>query len=311
VVFDLKLYAIDKTRTRNVGVLLPQQIGIYNVESAASNLVNANQTLVNQAVAQGLIPAGSNNITIALALIASGLVQSTLLSNTIGFFGGGITTTGVTTPSSIGFNLALNSSDTRAIDDIKMRVGDRQPAIFRVGTRYPITTSTFVVPTAGPASALSSININGTSANSLLNSLTSSTIPQIQFEDLGITLKTTPTVQKSGYITLHIDLKIEALAGGSIDNIPILSNRQFVSDITVTDGETALLASSLSKTESAALSGLPGLGELPGFQSVTANTTKEFDTSEMVLLITPHLVHHRYNMIAGPMIVVDLPREPD
>ena len=311
VVFDLKLYAIDKTRTRNIGVLLPQQIGIYNVEGAASSLVNANQTLVNQAVAQGLIPAGSNNITIALALIASGLVQSTLLSNTIGFFGGGITTTGVTTPSSLGFNLALNSSDTRAIDDIKMRVGDRQSATFRVGTRYPITTSTFVVPTAGPASALSSININGTSANSLLNSLTSSTIPQIQFEDLGITLKTTPTVQKSGFITLHIDLKIEALAGGSIDNIPILTNRQFVSDITVTDGETALLASSLSRTESAALSGLPGLAELPGFQSVTANTTKEFDTSEMVLLITPHLVHHRYNMIAGPMIVVDLPREPD
>jgi hypothetical protein len=31
----------------------------------------------------------------------------------------------------------------------------------------------------------------------------------------------------------------------------------------------------------------------------------------MVLLITPHLVHHRYNMIAGPMIVIDLPREPD
>jgi general secretion pathway protein D len=311
VVFDLKLYAIDKTRTRNIGTMLPQQIGIYNVEGAASSLVNANQTLVNQAVAQGLIPAGSSNITIALALIASGLVQSTLLSNTIGFFGGGITTTGVTTPSSIGFNLALNSSDTRAIDDIKMRVGDRQPAIFRVGTRYPITTSTYVVPTAGPAAALSSININGTSANSLLNTLTSSTIPQIQFEDLGITLKTTPTVQKSGYITLHIDLKIEALAGGSIDNIPILSNRQFVSDITVTDGETALLASSLSKTESAALSGLPGLGELPGFQSVTANTTKEFDTSEMVLLITPHLVHHRSNMIAGPMITVDLPREPD
>ena len=311
VVFDLKLYAIDKTSTRNIGAQLPQQIGIYNVEGAASSLVNANQTLVNQAVAQGLIPAGSSNITIALALIASGLVQSTLLSNTIGFFGGGLTTTGVTTPSTLGFNLALNTSETRAIDDIKMRVGDRQAAIFRVGTRYPITTSTYTVPSAGSTAALSSININGTSANSLLNSLTTSTVPQVQYEDLGITLKTTPTVQKSGLITIHIDLKIEALAGGSIDNIPILSNRQFVSDITVTDGETALLASSLSRTESAALSGLPGLAELPGFQSVTADTTKEIDTSEMVLLITPHLVHHRYNMIAGPMIVVDLPREPD
>ena len=311
VVFDLKLYAIDKTRTTDIGVLPPQQIGIYNVEGAATNLVNANQTLVNQALAQGLIPAGSSNIVIALALIASGLVQSTLLTNTIGFFGGGITTTGVTISSPLTFNLALNSSDTRAIEDITMRVGDRQSANFRVGSRYPITTSTYVVPAAGSTAALSSISINGTSANSLLNSLTTSTVPQIQYEDLGITLKTTPTVLKSGYITIHIDLKIEALAGGSIDNIPILTNRQFVSDVTVTDGETALIASSLSKTESAALNGLPGLGELPGFQSVTADTNKNVDTSEMVLLITPHLVHHRYNMIAGPMILVDLPREPD
>ena len=311
VVFDLKLYAIDKTHATDIGVLPPQQIGIYNVESAATNLVNANQTLVNQALAQGLIPPGSSNIVIALALIASGLVQSTLLTNTIGFFGGGITTTGVTISSPLTFNLALNSSDTRAIDDITMRVGDRQSANFRVGTRYPITTSTYVVPAAGSTAALSSISINGTSANSLLNSLTTSTVPQIQYEDLGITLKATPAVLKSGYITISIDLKIEALAGGSIDNIPILTNRQFVSNVTVTDGETALLASSLTKTESAALNGLPGLGELPGFQSVTADTSKNVDTSEMVLLITPHLVHHRYNMIAGPMILVDLPREPD
>ncbi len=177
VLFDLKLYAIDKTHTTNIGAELPQQIGIYNVESAATNLVNANQTLVNQALAQGLIPPGSSNVTIALALIASGLVQSTLLSKTIGFFGGGLTTTGVTTPSTLAFNLALNSSDTRAIDDITMRVGDRQSANFRVGTRYPITTSTYVVPAAGSTAALSSIGINGTSASALLNSLTSSYRP--------------------------------------------------------------------------------------------------------------------------------------
>ena len=91
VMIELKLYAVDKTNQRNIGAQLPQQIGLYNVNAAARDLVNANQSLVNQAIAQGLIPAGSSNVTIALALISSGLVQSTLLSNTIGFFGGGIT----------------------------------------------------------------------------------------------------------------------------------------------------------------------------------------------------------------------------
>ena len=237
-------------------------------------------------------------------------MQSTLLSNTIGFFGGRHYHYRGSTPSTLGFNLALNSSDTRAIDDIRMRVGDRQTANFRVGTRYPITTSTYIslpLVRRGPQQRQHQWHECLQPAEQSYEN----PIPQIQFEDLGITLKATPTVQKSGYITLHVDLKIEALAGGVYRQHPYPRDRQFVSDITVTDGETALLASSLSKSESAAVSGLPGLGELPGFQTATADTTKEVDTSEMVLLITPHVVHHRYNMIAGPMIVVDLPREPD
>jgi general secretion pathway protein D len=272
--------------------------------------VSANQTLVNQAIAQGLIPAGSSNITIALALIASGLVQSALLSNTIGFFGGGVTTTGVTTNQNPVFNLSLTASDTRALNDIQIRVGDRQPAVFRVGERYPITTATYSsgVSTAA-SSALAGVSINGVSAASLLNAAVGNpiTIPQIQYEDLGLTLKATPTVQRSGAIKLHIDLKIEALTGGSVSNIPILNSQQFLSDITLADGDTALMVSSLSKSESAALSGLPGLGELPGFQTATADKTTAVDTSNLILLVTPHVTRRRPDLFAGPRIAINLP----
>src|SRR5258708_13153446 len=128
VMIDLKLYAVDKTNQRNIGAQLPQQIGIYNVASAAQNLVTANQSIVNQAIAQGLIPAGSSNITIALALIASGLVQSTLLSSTIGFFGGGLTQTGVTTNQNPAFTLSLTPTDTRALNDIPIPAATPHPA---------------------------------------------------------------------------------------------------------------------------------------------------------------------------------------
>ena len=43
------------------------------------------------------------------------------------------------------------------------------------------------------------------------------TVPQIQYEDLGITLKATPSVLRSGLVSMHIDLKIEALTGTSSD----------------------------------------------------------------------------------------------
>jgi general secretion pathway protein D len=255
---------------------------------------------------------GASNIAIALALIASGLVQSTLLSSTVGFFGGGLTATGVTSNQNPTFNLALTASDTRALNDIQIRVGDRQTATFRVGERYPITTATYTSGAAASSSALSGVTVNGVSAASLLNSTAASslTIPQIQYEDLGLTLKATPTVQKSGAIKMHIDLKIEALTGGAIDNIPILNSQQFASDITIDDGDTALMVSSLTKSESASIDGLPLLGELPGFQTATADKTTMTDTSNLVLLVTPHVTRRRSNLTAGPRIAINLPEPP-
>jgi type II secretory pathway component GspD/PulD (secretin) len=313
VMIDLKLYAVDKTNQRNIGTQLPQQVGIYSVGAAAQSLVTANQSIVNQAIAQGLIPAGSSNITIALALIASGLVQSTLLSSTVGFFGGGLTATGVTTNQNPVFNLSLTASDTRALNDIQVRIGDRQTATFRIGERYPITTATYSSGvSSSTSSALAGVSINGVSAASLLNSAVGNpiTIPQIQYEDLGLTLKATPAVQRSGAIKMHIELKIEALTGGAIDNIPILNSQQFVSDVTVDDGDTALMVSSLTKSEAASIDGLPGLGELPGFQTATADKTTMTDTSNLLLLVTPHVTRRRSNLTAGPRIAINLPEPP-
>ena len=307
VLLDVRLYSVDRSKTRNIGTQLPQQIGVYNVESAAQSLVTANQSLVNQAISQGLIPANASDVTIALALISSGLVQSTLLSNTIGFFGGGKTLSGLTSSPATSFQLALSSSDTRSLDDIQLRINDRQTGTFRAGTRYPVTTGIYMSGLSGTPSQLAGVTINGISAQSLLSQNTTVSIPQIQYEDLGLTFKATPTVQKAGTIALHLDLKIEALAGTSLNGIPILANTQYISDLTVRDGETTLMASSLTKQESAAVSGLPGLGELPGFQTATAVKTTDTDSSELVLLVTPHIVRRRSNVIAGPRIALNLP----
>ena len=311
VMIELRLYSVAKTRQRNIGTQLPDQIGVYSVASEAQNIVTQNQTLVNQAIAQGLVPAGASNTTIALALIASGLVQSTLLSNTIGLFGGGLTTGGITENQGATFNLALNASDTRGLDDIQARVSNRETATFRVGSRYPITTSTYTSGASGAASSLSGITINGVSAASLLNQISQVTIPEIQYQDLGLTLKATPVVQKSGQITMHLDLKIESLSGSSIDNIPVLNNEAFVSDVTVPDGQTAVLFGTVNRSESAAISGLPGLGALPGFQTAAANKVAETDSSELLMLVTPHIVRRRSSETVGPRIAVNIPAEPD
>ncbi len=314
---QLSIYSVDITHGRDIGFQSPQ-FGAYNVTAAAAALVSANQTLVTQAISQGLISATDSVVAQAFKLIASGLVSSTLLSNTIAIFGGSInsttgdvsnqfTTTGLTSSSAFTFNLALNSSDSRALEDVQERVGDRQTANFRAGSRYPITTSTYSTPST---SSLAGVSVNGQSAASLLaqylGTTSTTTIPQISYEDLGLTLKATPTVQKAGFVSMHLDLKLEALGGTSLNNIPILNSRSLTSDVTVRDGETAVLLSTVSKSEAAAVTGLPGLTELPGFPVPTEqNATR--NSSEIIMLITPHVIRHRADTLAGPRIAVSVP----
>jgi general secretion pathway protein D len=131
----------------------------------------------------------------------------------------------------------------------------------------------------------------------------SGTIPQVTYEDLGITLTATPAILRAGRINLKLNLKIEALAGGTVNGNPILANRLFTSDITLEEGESAMLVSYVSKTETAALTGLPGLSELPGFQAPTQGNTEK-DTSQLVVVVTPHVVRGPSNQLFGPRVPV-------
>ena len=304
VMVEVKLYEMVNTHAVNAGANIPTAAGIYNVDQAATALVNANQTLVQQAIAQGLVSPTASTLTIAGELIASGLVQSSLFNSTIGVFGGKTTMTGITETGNIAFNWGLNSSDTRALDDVQLRVEDHQEAVFREGTRYPIVSSTYSSGLSTAASALSNKTINGVNVASLLSQYaggSSMTIPQVTYEDLGVTLNATPVILKSGRINLKLNLKIESLSGSTSDGNPILDSRQLASDITVQEGESALMVSSVSKTESAAMSGIPGLSELPGFQ-IPATENVEKDSSQLVVVVTPHVVRRRSDMVASPRI---------
>lgn len=311
VMLQIQLLSLDKNHTRNTGTTLPNSVGAFSVASEAQNIVSQNQDAVAALISSGgYVPTGNyarDILAEAGLLVLSGVATDARLSGLLGTFGGGLTLFGVNYGGNAAFNLSLNSSESRALDDISVRVGDRQTTTLRIGSKYPITTSTYSSGVSGAAaSLLAGKTINGVPASSLLQqylgSAATATVPMVQFEDLGITLKTQPTVLKSGLVSLHIDLKIEALTGASANDIPVLTSRAFTSDITVSDGTTAVMLSDLSSTEAASVNGIPGLSELPGFQQTLADKLRETDASELVLLITPHLVRRRSNSIASRRI---------
>ena len=307
VLLDIKLYEVDRTNTRNIGLQLPSSVGIFSVTAEASQLVASNQSIINQAIASGLIKLTGNSLTDLITevgfLIASGTVSASQYTNLLGIFGNGLSLAGLYVGSGATFNLLLNSSDVRTLDAVQLRSTDRQAANFRAGTRYPIQTGIY---SNNIASSLAGLNVNGTNVGSLLQQYLGTSnisVPQIQFEDLGLTVKATPQILHGGSVQLQLDMKIEALGGTSLNTIPILNSRQLTSTVTIPAGQSVLLVSEVSSDESLAVQGIPGLGELPGFRNTTNHSTQK-DTGELLIAITPHIVREGdLHIVSQPLIV--------
>lgn len=309
VMLDVRLLEVDRTRTMDLGLQTPQTASVFNLPSEVNGLINGNQSLVQQIISSGLASSG-DTAAIAAILIASGQVSSSLLSQPFAVFGGGLTQSAITVGAVQG-NLSFNSTDTRSLDQVQLRLEDQEEGTIRVGTRYPIETSNYSsigassvsipgLTSAGLSSSLAGLGIN-------LNSLASSaTIPQIQYQDLGLTLKMTPRVEGSHDVGLKFDFKITALQGSTLNGLPVLSNESYTADTIVTTGASVMLMTNLSSSESKVVSGIPGLSDLPGFQSTT-NSSTDVSYSSLVIVVTPHLVRRRHEEQAGPFVALPQP----
>lgn len=311
VVLRLQLYNVNSSLTRSTGMTLPQGVSLNSAVGLAQQIVRDNQSVIQQLIASGALPANATPLQIAVALLASGLVQNSLWTNRIALIGGGLSTGLLSATNYPVLQLGLQVTNSKSLDDLQLRGTDRQIIGFRSGTHYPIIQSTYstgVSSTVG--SQLSGVTINGQNLSSLLasylgTSQASTVIPQVQFEDLGLTVKATPRVGRNGEVSLHLEMKIEALAGGSINDLPILTSRFLTSDVTVPAGDTAMVVSDLSEEESSAIDGSPGLSQLPVLNNLTSKTKNKNSTS-LVLLLTPQLVRRGHLKLAGPYIPVKI-----
>ncbi len=113
--------------------------------------------------------------------------------------------------------------------------------------------------------------------------------PGAQYEDLGVKIKTTPTIHPNDEVTLQLEFEIRALAGSSINGIPIITNRTISQTVRIREDEPTIIGGLLDNEETRTLTGLPGFANLPGAAGYffgQRNTTAR--DAEMVILITPH-----------------------
>lgn len=305
VVLDVRIVQVAHTGERKTGAQLPQTMTAFNVLAEEQSLLNQNASLVQQIISSGLAPA-NDPLAILGILIASGAVPSSLLQNGFAVFGGGLTQSALEL-GNLKVNLNLNTSDSRELDDIQLRLGDGEKGTLKLGEKYPIQTSSYgsIGPSLPPG--LAGLSAPGTSGSlgSLLSSLTSAPpIPQVQYQDLGLTLTVTPKTLRNYDVALTVEMKLDALSGTFVNGNPILDNRAYSGVVTLKEGEATVVATELDKSQSRAISGTPGLSEIPGLNNVTE---KDLQTNyaTLVITMTPHIVRGPQAAGHTAMMMVD------
>jgi Flp pilus assembly secretin CpaC len=175
---------------------------------------------------------------------------------------------------------------------MQLRLGDGEEGTVRTGMRYPIMTASF--------SSLGSSNLN---IPGLTSAGSSSSLASL-LSSFGGSAPNIPQVMRSGEVALTVDLKITALAGPSLNGVPVLNNRAYSAVVTLKEGAGVVVVSELSKQETRALSGTPGLSEIPGLNDISSVDAQK-DYATLLIIITPRVIRGAQAAGHSPMMRVD------
>jgi general secretion pathway protein D len=139
-----------------------------------------------------------------------------------------------------------------------------------VGDRYPIIVNGYVGNTSG-----------GT---------VYTPPPTVQFQDLGLVLKITPSVHQGGDVTLEVEAEYNVLGAETANNIPIISRRKYTGKVRLAGNETAVLAGMFKTSRSETRSGLFGLHRLPLIGRFFRSNALDTEDSEILLTMRPRLL---------------------
>ena len=131
-----------------------------------------------------------------------------------------------------------------------------------------------------------------TSPTSLISNpaLTQQPYPGSEYQDIGLKVKATPTLHPNKEVTLQLDFDIKALAGSSVNGIPVISSRTLTQVVRLKEDETSILTGLLDLEETRTITGLPGFAQIPGAGYAFGVHTNSFTNSELLILITPRRV---------------------
>jgi general secretion pathway protein D len=159
-------------------------------------------------------------------------------------------------------------TDVKVLSNPSLVVLDNQAATLQVGDQVPFSTGTATVLTAN---------------NTVVNT--------IDYKNTGIILRVLPRANANGNIVLDIEQEISNVAAGSAASLtPTISQRRVKSSISVTSGQTVLLAGLISETTNKMRQGIPLLDSIPGVGDAFSNQNTQRARTELILFIRPTII---------------------
>jgi len=251
VVVDIAVMEVNRDKMRNIGLSWPGSIS-FALQPPQSTTSSTSSTCTTGTTC-------SSSSTTGLTLDNLANLNATNFAITV---------------SSATANLLLSDSDTKILQNPRIRSTDQQKATMKIGSRIPVATGSFQ---SGAATAITS---------SLVNT-------QFQYQDVGVQIEMTPTVHFDHDVTLKLHIEVTSQSGSvSISGVtePIISQRTDEQVIRLREGEASILGGILEKQDLVSSSGIPGLGELPLLKYIFGSRSHEVIDDEIVFLLIPHVV---------------------
>jgi general secretion pathway protein D len=253
VVVDVAVLEVSRQLERNLGITLPTSFGLTPQASNANTTASSGTTPTTGNGASPTTP------TSGITLNSLGNLNATNFAVSIS--GGTV-------------NALLSDTDTRILQNPRIRATDGQHSLLKIGSKIPVATGSY---SAGTAITTASLGVQ----------------TQFTYLDVGVNIDITPTVHYDREVSLKLKVEVSAQNGSvTISGVtePIISQRVAEQVIQLKDGEPAILAGLLQQQDSNNVNGTPGLGELPFLKYFFTSRDKAKQSDEIVFLVIPHIV---------------------
>ena len=168
-------------------------------------------------------------------------------------------------------NLQKQDGSTSILANPRIRVKNREKARIHIGDRVPVITTT--------------------------QTATGFASESVTYLDTGLKLEVEPVVHLDNEVAIKIGLEVSSISA-TIRNADTgtttyqVGTRNAATVLRLKDGETQMLAGLISDEERRSATKVPGLGDLPIAGRLFSSTNDTASKTEIVLLVTPHVVRN-------------------